>query len=439
MYNLFISGEDQAWETNFYNIDKSRFLEYTNTNIVNRFKNATIKEIEKLKELPCLFAYERINKKDARIGYLTDISDEGKSYRLEYYFDEKYKPISSLTIEDLADKLDLRHWELHRTHWAIKNQDLLNIINENMNLNLKVENKNSSIDDLKIPKSTTPKITTVKSYIEKVINMTDSVDEGYELYYRGHANYNYKLVPSLYRVDSHGNYKYINSENIMFNEMILANPSEFLPDSNTFEKLVRMQHYSLPTRLLDITSNPLIALYFACNMDQKFRGEVIIFIVKKDMIKYYDSDTACCISNMAKLSKEEKMRIDFNMDSIRFNEQDVIKKLHHYIKEEKPYFKSEINPSDLKKIICMKSKKSNSRIASQSGAFLLFGVDAILNEQETEEISIQRIEVDKKDKILKELDTLNINESSVFPYIESSAKYIASKYEFDYERYNHKE
>ena len=60
--------------------------------------------------------------------------------------------------------------------------------------------------------------------------------------------------------------------------------------------LVRMQHYDLPTRLLDITTNPLIALYFACADGVDYDGEVIIFQLPLARVRYFDSDTVSCLS-----------------------------------------------------------------------------------------------------------------------------------------------
>ena len=146
-------------------------------------------------------------------------------------------------------------------------------------------------------------------------------------------------------------------------------------------------------------------------------------------MKYFDSDVASCISNLARLPKGEKDKISFEIDE--FNGQNSVKRLIHFIKEEKPYFEPKIVPDDLRKIVCVKGKKSNDRISSQSGAFLLYGLDAVMDEEGTSDISVTRITVDNKEKILKELDLLNINESTVFPYIENSAKYVAEKYKFN--------
>jgi len=171
-----------------------------------------------------------------------------------------------------------------------------------------------------------------------------------------------------------------------------------------------------------------MALYFACKSSLEVDGEVIVLSMKRKDVKYFDSDVASCIANLARLPKSEKVEIKVDMKG--FNAQLPIKRLLHFIREEKPFFEPKINPDDLRKIVCVKGKQSNVRISSQSGAFLLFGLDAEFVESGTPEITVSRFTITNKDAILKELDLLNINESTVFPYIENSAKYVAGKYKF---------
>ena len=80
-----------------------------------------------------------------------------------------------------------------------------------------------------------------------------------------------------------------------------------------FDKLVRMQHFGLPTRLLDVSRNAMVALFFATDPgpleSSPTDGMVTAFAIPPKFEKYYDSDSVSCIAHLANMTAEEKAEI----------------------------------------------------------------------------------------------------------------------------------
>lgn len=431
MFNFLVTSLDGAWDQPGYEYERGRFLEYTSDEIAASFRELKAAQVKALVDLPCLFAYEGTDQ-PMRVGRLKSVKlrHDGRLLFVSPELDPTVPPIPFDAIKPLQAALDIRTWELNRTHWAIKDEDLYQVLTDaGIELHPAAATAKVAKADLPPPADAAFQADTVGAFIAHVLGLNHG---GKEVFYRGHSNRTkYRLEPSILRKDEHGNYIYRDAEDRMYRELLVSNSIDFQGDVYTLDRLVRMQHYSLPTRLLDITSNPLIALYFACKSNCDQDGEVIVFSMDLGQIKYFDSDTASCIANLTRLPKSSKDALDFSsLDIRKFNKLQSVKQLLHFVKEEKPFFEPRLEPRHLRSIICVKGKHTNNRIAFQSGAFLLFGHDATLDEGGSPEISVQRIAVRNKVGVLRELDQLNINESTVFPYIENSAKYIAHKFSF---------
>lgn len=337
MFNFLVTSAEGAWEQTGYEYDRSRFLEYTSDDIAASFQALKDPQLKALMDLPCLFAYEGTSH-PMRVGRMkVKLRNNGRLLYVEPVFDESIPPIDFAQIKPLQPALDIRDWEMSRTHWAIKDENLIEVLRR-ANL-APVDSEPSKVEKSDLPPAATPdtQADSVGAFIAHVFRLDH---DGREVFCRGHSNSKkYRLEPSIFRKDERGDFVYRDMEDRMYRELLVSNSADFGGDIYTLDRLVRMQHYSLPSRLLDITSNPLIALYFACKSNPSQDGEVIVLSMEQRQIKYFDSDTASCIANLTRVSKESKDTIDFSSNDIRkFNKQKPIKQLLHFIKEEKPFF-----------------------------------------------------------------------------------------------------
>lgn len=134
MYNLLVTGHTGAWDTEGYEYDRERFGEHSSPRVMEKFRSLDPAAIEELKSFPTLFAYEG-EKENVRVGYIRRIKERGRSIYIEYQFETAIPEIPFSKIIPLRKKLDIYTperglGEMNRTHWAVKDEDLFEILFE---------------------------------------------------------------------------------------------------------------------------------------------------------------------------------------------------------------------------------------------------------------------------------------------------------------------
>ncbi len=134
MYNLLMSGLDTAFDQSPWELDKNRFGEYTDDDLRARFQALDAKAVNDLISLPTLFWHERYCNKGARVGWLEGIKPAGRNLQIKFAFDPYIAEIPFELMLELGSALDIRighrEFEGNRTHWAVKNVDLIEFLDE---------------------------------------------------------------------------------------------------------------------------------------------------------------------------------------------------------------------------------------------------------------------------------------------------------------------
>lgn len=266
--------------------------------------------------------------------------------------------------------------------------------------------------------------------VSGVSNFVSKLNWPGELFFRGHSNPNYLLLPSIMR-----NKRAQANEHRMYQELLINCPDSFEKCQTHLEKLVEMQHYGLPTRLLDITRNLLVSLFFACESSPETYGEIVLISAKESDIKYPQSDTASVLASLPVFSQSKQKEFfdwatDPSITQDDFNRLAV--RLLHEVRFEKPAFQPEINKEHLTGNYVVHALKNNKRIIKQDGAFIICGLgDTVhsLSEYRYKHRGKKVVVlISNKKKILEQLDRYSINRASLFPEIECVSEYIKKKY-----------
>lgn len=253
--------------------------------------------------------------------------------------------------------------------------------------------------------------------------------------YRGQANLGWSPLPAAFRSreDFQNEHFYIREyERQMSRECV---------GKDSIEILIDAQHFGIPTRLLDVTSNPLVALYFACaevgNGSGASDGVVIQF---SNMGVFMQYDVICSV--YAEYVRRYK-------DGIHFSEA-WKRGLTLAVQQSDSRFSFNA-PQAVERMLLdkpaqmfMLPKYTNNRIAAQDGAFLLcstpfvkkddpgFGEGVFLYPDETkdgyERTIACRFVIPKelKEEFLSQLDSIGINEARLFPDVEHRVKSIVA-------------
>lgn len=132
MYSLIVTAQSGAWNEGRYALPESRFGEYTAEQILDGYEDLGEQAISKLQALPTLLAYEQQHDLPARLARVTRIRrSSGAQIRFEYQEIEEVPHIPRDQLLEMVWDLDINDWELNRTHWAMKDVDLLRVLREN--------------------------------------------------------------------------------------------------------------------------------------------------------------------------------------------------------------------------------------------------------------------------------------------------------------------
>lgn len=253
--------------------------------------------------------------------------------------------------------------------------------------------------------------------VDKYLHILNRYSAYTNIYFRGQLEKYQMIPPSIAR-----NEGYKDNESNIYHEALNMASNDFTGLTSPIEKMSKMQHYGIPTRLVDVTIDPLIALFFAVQDEvDKSSGKVYIYLPREYDLESKEVKAIALLATIKPDNIENLCRAYFK----EYNEHISVGEIRELIS----------NPIFIKH--CDRLQNSNPRLFNQKGTFFICSNeikdDRILsNLKSLDSITpsmVIRIPYEYKEYVKKELDEkFNINETTIYPELPSVAKYLKAKY-----------
>lgn len=296
------------------------------------------------------------------------------------------------------------------------------------------------------------RINSLSSYIDAIFRLRreafSQMSSASYWFFRGQSSAKWSMRPNIFRDDA------LLSEYESVESALRQRPYDFRECSTDFEILTKLQHYGLGTRLLDVTLNPLVALYFATEPCE----DIVYGRDGRGKSTPQDGKIVYKYGYGHKVD-ELNVRICCALPFLKFENTLTLRQLcdllrsRSVISESEYRFLSANSYAEFIKSIQANSfvisSYSNERLMSQSGAFIISAaVNVYQDDNDVGNCHVRKaccdldgefeehyfiVPHDKKEQIRDELDFLNINEATLFPELEHQLAYLKNKKSIRYD------